>query len=77
MVLQNVEEILGYGIPCDPRVVYLGLIPEGMIEKADIYLFKILTLAAKKAITKKWLNSDPPDQTLWMDVVDQLCSWKH
>lgn len=63
---------MGYGIPCDPRAVYLGLIPEGMIGKEDIYLFKILTL--QKAITKNWLKSDPPEQTLWVDIVDQLCS---
>ncbi len=53
MVLQIVEEVLGYGIPSDPLVVYLGLIPEGIAGKEDIYLFKILTLAAKKSHHKE------------------------
>ena len=40
--------------------MYLGLIPEGIIQKKDLYLFKLLTMACKKAITRNWLKSDPP-----------------
>lgn len=36
----------------DPRVMYLRLIPDDVIRKEDIYLFKILILAAKEAVTR-------------------------
>ena len=59
-VLRILEEIFSYKIPRDPRILYSGLIPEGIIQKKDLYLFKLLTLACKKAITRNWLKSDPP-----------------
>lgn len=40
-------------------ILYLDLIPEDIIQKKDIYLFKILILACKKA-TRSWLKCDPP-----------------
>ena len=43
---------------CTLRIMYLGLNPEGVIGKED--LFKILIIAGKKAITRNWLKPDPP-----------------
>lgn len=75
-VLRVMGEIFGYNIPNDPRCIYryLGLIPVDVIGKEDIYLFKILSLAAKKAITRSWLRADPPGLNHWLDIVEEIRS---
>ena len=65
------EEILNLRVLKDPWTVYLGLIPVEVIEKRDIYLFKILTVAAKKALTRNWMRSDPPGPRQWLDIVEE------
>ena len=63
---------MGYKIINDPRVLYLGLIPEDTVGQEDIHLFKILTLAAKKAITRRWLKEAPPSEDHWLDIVEEI-----
>lgn len=65
-------ESFGYNIPNDPLCIYLGLIPDDVIGKEDIYLFKILSLAAKKAITRSWLRTDQPGLSHWLDIVEEI-----
>ena len=67
-------QILGYNVPNEPRYIYLGLIPDNVIDKKDIYLFKILSLAAKTAITRSWLRTDPPGLSHWLDNVEEIQS---
>ena len=71
---QIIDDVLSYRIPRDPKIMYLGLIPEGFVQKKDLYLFKILILACKKAITRNWLKSDPPSPGHWMDIVEEIHS---
>ena len=73
-VAQIIDDVLSYRIPRDPKIMYLGLIPEGFVQKKDLYLFKILILACKKAITRNWLKSDPPSPGHWMDIVEEIHS---
>lgn len=71
-VIHIMEEILNVKLPRDPRIVYLGLIPGETLEKKDTYLFKILTIAIKKALTRNWLKSDPPKPQQWLDIVEEI-----
>lgn len=36
--------------------------------RRDKYLFNILAVAAKKALTRKWLSSESPTLNMWMDI---------
>lgn len=56
----------------DPRIIYLGLKSEGVIGEEDAHLLKILFLAAKKAITRKWLKMDPPGLSHWLDIIEEI-----
>ncbi|CAJ1058984.1 unnamed protein product [Xyrichtys novacula] len=73
-VLRVMGKVFGYNLPKDPRFIYLGLILEDVMGKEDIYLFKILSLAAKKAITRTWLRTDPPELSDWLTIVEEIRS---
>lgn len=42
-------------------VLYLGNIPDGLrMDKADMYLLRVMVAASEKAITKCWLQENAP-----------------
>uniref|UniRef100_A0A669B3A8 Uncharacterized protein n=1 Tax=Oreochromis niloticus TaxID=8128 RepID=A0A669B3A8_ORENI len=51
-VAELIDGLCQCELPRDPQVFYLGLIPEGMIKKENIYMFKIVSVAVKKVITR-------------------------
>lgn len=52
-VVGIIDGVLQCKVLRDPRVLYIGLIPEGLIKKkVDIYIFEIMMVAVK-ATTKK------------------------
>lgn len=51
-IILILKEILGYEIPYDPKLLYLGLKSEDVVLKKDLYRCKILLLACKKTIAK-------------------------
>lgn len=51
--------------------LYLGKTPVGLKAK-DNYLYKILLAASKKAITRKWLQTDLPSRNDWITIVNDI-----
>lgn len=51
-VAELIDGLCQCELPRDPQVLHLGLIPEGTIKKENIYMFKIMTVAVKKVITR-------------------------
>ena len=61
---KSMETILKVQIPLSFEVLYLGK------ENQEIkYIFRIMVVVAKKAITRKWLKKDPPKIEDWVDVM--------
>ena len=52
--------------------MYLGHIPKDL-SKSDSYLLKIFLVASKKAITKCWLQRNPPTITLLINKINSIC----
>lgn len=51
--------------------MYLGY-TGNLVFKNDRYLFKILLVAGKKVITRKWCQSEPPTSTEWIQTVNSI-----
>ncbi|CAI5636845.1 unnamed protein product [Oreochromis niloticus] len=66
-----IGNILGYQLPHNFKTVYLGNIREYVMYD-DMYLTKILLIAAKKAITRNWYKLDPPSSKDWLNVVGEI-----
>ncbi|MEQ2209733.1 hypothetical protein XENOCAPTIV_003297 [Xenoophorus captivus] len=73
-ICQTTGIILGYVIPRDPRVFLLGLISGEVFQKEDEYLFKVLSIASKNAITQSWLKKLSPQLDHWREVVEEIHS---
>ncbi|KAF3835661.1 hypothetical protein F7725_028219 [Dissostichus mawsoni] len=65
-VLQKVFQV---GIPFKFESLYLGALPPEMFSSRDRYLFRILSAACKKAITRMWLKPGKPTLDEWIDIV--------
>lgn len=71
-VISKIEQTIGFKSKQRPVITfYLGDLPEELTSN-DKYLLKILTAAAKKAITRKWLCTDPPVLDDWLSVVEEI-----
>ena len=65
------QQVLGFHIPLTCQLFYLGDLPDD-ISNNDKYLLRILTVAAKKAITRKWLQTDPPTVQNWLEIIKEI-----
>lgn len=50
-------------------LLYLGNLESLNLCKPDKYLFSVLSVASKKAITRLWLKEDTPTIDEWIDVI--------
>ena len=70
-VWETIQQILDLQIPGSCLSLYLGDMPEELTRN-DKYLLKIFTAAAKKAITRKWLQTDSPTVDNWLDIIKEI-----
>lgn len=67
----GIEEILEIKIEKTAYILFLGNIPDS-IKNMNKYLLRILLAAAKKAITRLWLQQPPPTRTQWEQIVTEI-----
>lgn len=70
-IWKNIKELLRLQIPRTCIALYLGDMSENIIGN-DRYLFKLFTVAAKEAITRKWLQADPPTVDDWLNIIKDI-----
>lgn len=63
------EKIMKVKIPFSFEVLYLGMENQEITRSGDKYIFRIMLVAAKKAITKKGLKADAPNREDWVEVM--------
>lgn len=68
----TMERIMGIVIPSGFEALYLGLRPDTVKGSQHKYMYNILLLASKKAITRRWLTKDPPTVKDWIKVVQDI-----
>jgi len=64
--------ILGYEVPNTFEVLYLGNLTRSIVQYGDQYLVRRLIASTKKAITRKWLQEEPPTANDWLEVVGEI-----
>lgn len=67
-IITEINSILGFEMDNSFGTIYLGNIPPDFNVR-DKYLLKILIVACKKEITKKWLVNEPPTKGQWIVIV--------
>jgi len=72
MIHITLLEVLGYAVPLYCTILYFCNLYERSVQQKDRYLIKILLIAGKKAITKKWGKPDPPTQDQWLDIIEGI-----
>mgnify|MGYP007124596547 CR=1 FL=1 len=65
--METLDIIFDFSFSC----LYLGELPEGL-SKGDTYLMKIFMVASKKAITKCWLQKNPPTMRLLTNIINSI-----
>lgn len=66
------EKVLKIKIKWNFKVLYLGKMPPQLVGFPRIYMFRVMLVASKKAIAKKWLCQDSPTLTDWFNVMHDV-----
>lgn len=71
-IKSNMEKIMKIVIPSGFETLCLGLRPDIVKGPGNKYMYNILILASKKAITRRWLTKDSPTVEDWIKVVQDI-----
>uniref|UniRef100_A0A669B572 Reverse transcriptase domain-containing protein n=1 Tax=Oreochromis niloticus TaxID=8128 RepID=A0A669B572_ORENI len=70
-MVESIYLVTGFKLNLDFCTVYLGDIPSTVPLK-DKYLINILLGAGKKALTRKWLEKEPPTKKDWIGIMEEI-----
>lgn len=71
-VFDIAEKALVIKLNRDPMMAILGANMKEVKSKEGKYLLQILFVAAKKAITKNWLQREPPTCNKWLSLIKEI-----
>lgn len=66
------ENILGVVLPFTFEEIYLGKENKIITNSGDQYMLRIMLIASKKAITRKWLKTEVPKMDDWVKVMHNI-----
>lgn len=69
--MEKIISIIGFEINHDFCTIYLGNISP-TIRATDKYFIKIMLVASKKAITRRWLSKESPSKEEWIAIVKEI-----
>ena len=67
----EIRTIFGLEVEFSFVTLYLGKTPVGLTTQ-DNYLYKVLLAASKKAITRKWLQTNLSSTNDWITIVNEI-----
>ena len=70
------DKILRVDLPFTFEVFYLGKLDIAFTGTGDKYVFRIMSIASKKAITRKWWRTEVPKVEDWVEVIHSICDGK-
>ena len=70
-ISKEISSIFGTKVANSFVILYLGKLPDNLMTH-DEYLYKILLVACKKAINRKWLREEPPSKDEWVAIVNEI-----
>lgn len=69
---KSVEKVVAAKIPLHFETLFLGIQPDCIKGVCKKYMWNILLVARKKAITKKWMIDELPTLEDWINLVNDI-----
>ena len=66
------DKVLKVNLPLTFEVLYLGILGIVLTRFGDKYIYRIMLIASKKAITRKWLKNEVPKIEDWVEVMHNI-----
>uniref|UniRef100_A0A3Q3BC05 ribonuclease H n=1 Tax=Kryptolebias marmoratus TaxID=37003 RepID=A0A3Q3BC05_KRYMA len=70
-VIGEINAKMGLNLRYDFAVAFLGDLPQ-TLGKSDRYLLLVLLAGARKAITRRWMDVEPPSNSDWREIVEEI-----